>query len=285
MNPVQILLVDDQVNVVHGLKRQFRAKRLGWDVRTVDSGQAALEALAARPADLVISDMKMPGMDGGQLLAEVRRRWPATVRFVLSGQSDLPPMMAASAAIHQVFQKPCEPTALVEAIRRATTRATAVPPDDPRGRDRRTVAARTAETAAAMVDADDDALRHLAQCDVGLLAKLFQLVRSAFNGIAVPVTRLDQLLPLLGGMRRVLLGDPGHVADALEPGDPIAPAVRRLYAAASGDPLTCVGPALLLRAGLDPLDNAAEATSLALSLWSMGDLDPAAPQSTLKEAA
>jgi len=88
-----VLCVDDEPNVVSALRRLFRGT--GYRVLTATSGAEALEVFARDSVDLIISDMRMPGMDGAQLLEEVRARWPATTRMLLTGYADVQSSMAA----------------------------------------------------------------------------------------------------------------------------------------------------------------------------------------------
>jgi HD-like signal output (HDOD) protein len=80
---------------------------------------AALEVMAAQPVDVVVSDFRMPGLDGGQLLAEVRRRHPDTARLILSGQTAEQDMIRVVALAHQFLSKPCGPEDLMAAVDRA----------------------------------------------------------------------------------------------------------------------------------------------------------------------
>ena len=78
-----------------------------WEMQFVLGGPQALEAMAHEPFDVVISDMRMPGMDGAQLLDQVRQRFSQTVRMVLSGQSDKDAVFRAIRPTHQYLSKPC----------------------------------------------------------------------------------------------------------------------------------------------------------------------------------
>lgn len=82
-----ILCVDDEPNILSSLKRLFRHK--GYQIHLADGGKAALALLEQVAVDLVISDMRMPEMDGVQFLEQVRQRWPDTVRLLLTGYADL----------------------------------------------------------------------------------------------------------------------------------------------------------------------------------------------------
>ena len=115
----KILCVDDEPAVLEGLKMNLRRR---FDVLTAPSGAEALEVLAAEEGiAVVMSDMRMPGMDGAALLAKARARWPGVVRLLLTGQSD---MNAAISAVNegQIFRfltKPCSPPALLAALEAA----------------------------------------------------------------------------------------------------------------------------------------------------------------------
>lgn len=108
----RIMFVDDESNILQGLERMLRAQRNEWDMAFAESGMQALEMMAQEPFDAVISDMRMPCMDGAQLLGEVKERYPHTVRFILSGYSDQELVMRSVGPSHQYLSKPCEPEVL-----------------------------------------------------------------------------------------------------------------------------------------------------------------------------
>ena len=83
-----LLFVDDEANVLQGLQRQLRTMRNEWNMNFVAGGLQALEFMKKNPVDVIVTDMMMPGMDGSQLLTEVSRQHPQTVRIVLSGQAE-----------------------------------------------------------------------------------------------------------------------------------------------------------------------------------------------------
>jgi len=101
-----ILLVDDEESILNSLRRLLRGQP--FDVVLAGSGAQALEIMAAQPIDLVMSDARMPGMDGAQLLAEVHRLYPATSRILLTGYADLPTIVKAinEGQIHRYISKP-----------------------------------------------------------------------------------------------------------------------------------------------------------------------------------
>ena len=116
MEKMRVLFVDDEPNVLKGLKRSLRPMRHEWDMVFVSSGRDALEALDGEPFQAIVSDMRMPEMDGAQLLNEVLRRHPEVIRIILSGYSDREMIMRAVGATHQYLSKPCDPDTLRSAV-------------------------------------------------------------------------------------------------------------------------------------------------------------------------
>ncbi|MEM8986135.1 MAG: response regulator [Pseudomonadota bacterium] len=115
---INVLFVDDETNVLQGLRRSLRSMRKEWNMQFAASGAEALELLAQEPVDVVISDMRMPEMDGAELLEAVSKNYPYTVRFVLSGQADRDTTYRAVGPSHQFFSKPCDADVLADTLRR-----------------------------------------------------------------------------------------------------------------------------------------------------------------------
>src|SRR5687768_7525618 len=87
-SPKRILFVDDEPMVLQGLQRMLRSLRTEWSMQFVGSGYEALQVFAVEPFDVVVTDMRMPGMNGAQLLDAVMKTAPGTVRLILSGHAD-----------------------------------------------------------------------------------------------------------------------------------------------------------------------------------------------------
>ena len=104
----KLLFVDDEQNILSSLKRVFRSQ--GYEILTATSGAEGLALMEQQPVDLVISDMRMPQMDGAQFLAAVAERWPETVRMLLTGYADLNSTVDAinKGRIYGYFSKPWE---------------------------------------------------------------------------------------------------------------------------------------------------------------------------------
>jgi len=115
----RILFVDDEPYVLQGLCRMLRGLRDEWKMVFAGSGQEALDQMAEKPFDVLVTDVRMPGMDGMALLNRVRRQYPKTVRIALSGQSDQETLIKAVGPTHQFLSKPCDAETVQSTIRRA----------------------------------------------------------------------------------------------------------------------------------------------------------------------
>jgi len=116
----RILFVDDEPLVLQGLQRLLRNMRAEWDMVFVTSGAEGLEELARSPFDVVVADMRMPGMNGAEFLNRVMRLHPGTIRLVLSGQADSDLILQVEGAAHQFISKPCDPGILRTVIQAAS---------------------------------------------------------------------------------------------------------------------------------------------------------------------
>lgn len=113
-----LLLVDDEERILSALRRTLR--REGYEIVTVNSVASALAVLDQRPVDLVLSDFKMPGMTGLELLAEARRRQPRVARLLITGWSQaVSPAELAAAEVATLIPKPWEDADLKRALREA----------------------------------------------------------------------------------------------------------------------------------------------------------------------
>jgi len=115
----RILFVDDEPMVLSGLQRSLRLMRSEWEMVFAAGGNEALAAMDLQPFDIIVTDMRMPGMDGAELLEEVQKRSPLTLRMVLSGQSDRETILRSVNPAHQFISKPCEGEELKSRLIRA----------------------------------------------------------------------------------------------------------------------------------------------------------------------
>ena len=119
MNKRHVLFVDDEQRILQGLQRTLRGMRKEWDMSFATNAREALDLMAEDPFDAIVADMRMPGMDGAQLLDEVKDRYPKSVRIILSGHADREMIMRSLGATHQYLAKPCDADVLKATLERA----------------------------------------------------------------------------------------------------------------------------------------------------------------------
>src|ERR1700756_4713172 len=115
----RLLFVDDDPLVLDGLRRALHSMHKTWEMSFVSSADAALQALEKDHYDAVVSDMRMPVMDGAQLLEQIKQRYPDVVRMILSGQSNREAVYRSIAPAHQYLSKPCDPQELASRLSQA----------------------------------------------------------------------------------------------------------------------------------------------------------------------
>ena len=201
----RILFVDDERRVLDGLQRMLYPCRKQWDMAFANSGSEALTILAASAYDVIVSDMRMPGMDGAELLGLVRDRYPGMIRIVLSGQFETEAALRAVPVAHQFLTKPCDPGRL-RAVIESFYHGDSMVGDGPT---RRIIAAigelpALPNTYAALLDALDDSetslnrIGAIVESDVAVAAKVLQLVNSAFFGLSHEVASVSTAVGYLG---------------------------------------------------------------------------------------
>lgn len=206
----RILFVDDEPNIREGMRRMLRSMRNEWDMEFAESGEAALDVMAEwrsaqKPFDVVVSDMRMPGMDGADLLARVKEISPDSVRLILSGHSDTASIMKTVGNAHQYLNKPCDPELLKRTIKRAFALRTLLQdehlqkivgeigslPSLPVVY--REVMASLQKPNASLAD-----VGKVIGKDVAMTATLLKLVSSAFFGLSKPVNTVERAVAFLG---------------------------------------------------------------------------------------
>lgn len=118
-SPPTLLFVDDEPSILSSLQRLFRPK--GYKILTAESGEAGLVILDAHPVDLVVSDMRMPKMDGAQFLEKVRQKSPETMRLLLTGYADVTSTINAinKGEIYRHISKPWDDNDIVLIVKKA----------------------------------------------------------------------------------------------------------------------------------------------------------------------
>ncbi|HEU4628102.1 MAG TPA: response regulator [Gemmatimonadaceae bacterium] len=202
---MRVLFVDDEARILDGLQRMLRPLRDRWEMVFAPGGPAALQVLEHGPFDVIVSDMRMPEVDGAALLRHVRETTPETVRIVLSGQTDAATATRTVRVAHQFLTKPCE----ADVLRRVVERSCAlqalladaalrqavggvdVLPSVPR-------VYAALEAASARADSTVEEIAAIVEQDPALCAKVLQIVNSSFFGLSRPVTRIAQAVSYLG---------------------------------------------------------------------------------------
>jgi HD-like signal output (HDOD) protein/CheY-like chemotaxis protein len=219
----RILFVDDEPMVLAGLRRSLYFMCQEWEMQFVSGGQEALETMARQPFDAVVTDMRMPVMNGAQLLDEVRQRYPQCLRFVLSGQADQQTILKTVTPAHQFLAKPCEGTELKDRLTRALAMRDLLHSQQLRGLIAKleslpSLPALYDELTRLLTkgDASVTQIGKLVSQDIALTAKMLQLVNSAFFGLRTEVCSAVQAVQLLGvdTIRGLLLST--HVFSAFQ---------------------------------------------------------------------
>ncbi len=201
----RILFVDDEPRVLDGLRRMLRVLRDELEMEFASGGPEALRVLERSPVDVLVTDMRMPGMDGIQLLEEVRQRFPRVARIVLTGQCDREAVFRAMALAHRQLAKPCDAETLKEAVSSAcalqsllqdrtllelASRLESVP----------SLPSLYLEVVEELKSSETslDKVGQIISRDVGMTVKIMQVVNSAFFGLRRKVTSPAQAVLLLG---------------------------------------------------------------------------------------
>jgi len=201
----RILFVDDEPAILSGLKRTLRPWVGKWEMVFVTNGQTALDALHVAPFDVLVTDMRMPEMDGAQLLSTVHKHYPTTTRIVLSGYAELEATLRAVPVAHQFLAKPCDSQVLVETIERAcalqalllqpelaaVAGAIKSLPTCPK-------AYMALKQAMARPDYRVKDLALIIQRDIAMTAKVLQLVNSSFFGLPRRIASVEAAVNYLG---------------------------------------------------------------------------------------
>ncbi len=201
----KILFVDDEKNVLDGLRRMLHSMRGEWDVNFVSSGSEALEFLEREPMDVVVSDMRMPGMDGAQFLELVRDRFPHVVRIILSGHSEMHSVMKCVKPAHQFLSKPCSTEELVQVLRRSCCLSSFLANNALRdvltSLDSLPVLSPIYQELVSEISMENSSLAKIGDIisrDVGMSASLLRLVNSSFFGFVNRISSPAQAVALLG---------------------------------------------------------------------------------------
>jgi HD-like signal output (HDOD) protein len=201
----RILFVDDEPMVLKGLQRTLRKMRQDWDMTFTSSGREALNLLVKKPMDVIVSDLRMPEMDGGWLLAEVKKQHPHVVRIILSGQLNQEMTLKSVQLAHQSLSKPCD----VKVLKHTLTKLFALR-DFLSDESIKSIISQI-ESLPSMpsiyteiiteMQSDDPAIKKVGEIiskDLSMTAKILQMVNSAFFGLFRKIRSPEQAVMMLG---------------------------------------------------------------------------------------
>jgi HD-like signal output (HDOD) protein/CheY-like chemotaxis protein len=202
---MRLLFVDDDPSLLRALQQSLRGQRNVWEMDFVDGATAALEKLELQPYDAIISDIRMPFIDGAELLKRVRLAQPDTLRIVFSGQMDDGAAARAAASAHRFLAKPCEPHVLVATLTSALRLRAQLPSNRMRSciGGIATLPSLPSHCAALThgLERKDVTLGQIAEIvgnDIGMATKLLQLANSSFFGLRRSVASIEQAVKYLG---------------------------------------------------------------------------------------
>ncbi len=201
----RILFVDDDASVLDALRNLLRKRRHEWDMVFTVGGVAALAELEKAPFDVVVTDMRMPGIDGAELLKRVRDAFPSTARIVLSGHAERDAVVRALPVTHQFLNKPCDAATLRGVVERTCNLQTLLQSEVTRsviGKLNRLPSPpatylRLTE-AMANPNVSSKAIGAIVEEDPAMSVKILQLVNSAYFGLAHTATSVAQAVTYLG---------------------------------------------------------------------------------------
>ena len=201
----RVLFVDDEPRVLDGLRDLLRRQRREWDMVFALGGEAALREIDAQPFDVVVTDMRMPDIDGAALLGHVQQRHPDTVRIVLSGQTELETALRAVPVAHQYLAKPCDRDELRRAVDRASLSHALLADESVRraaGGAGGVPSAPALYTRLIEATTDQDTsiadIGELVESDIAMCAKVLQLVNSSFFGLGRRIASPREAVVYLG---------------------------------------------------------------------------------------
>ena len=117
-NKLSVLFVDDDINVINGIKRILYKYRDQWKMYFVSSGERAIEILALKDIDVLVCDIMMPGLNGYEVLQYTYEEHPHVIRFILSGYHDEELILKSTKYAHQYLQKPISPAFIINTIKK-----------------------------------------------------------------------------------------------------------------------------------------------------------------------
>lgn len=201
----RVLFVDDEPMVLEALRNAMRGKRKEWEMVFSASGATALLELARTPVDVIVTDMRMPEMDGADFLARASKVCPGATRIVLSGHMQEESLARAAITAHRYLTKPCGNAMLCATISRALELRALLLNERVRACVGEIESLPTVPSVYRALNdmllndgASAEQVAAIVEEDVGISAKLLHLVNSAFFGLSRKTTSLREAVRYLG---------------------------------------------------------------------------------------
>lgn len=202
---LSILFVDDDSNIIGGIRRMMYSMRDEWDLYFANGGKEAIDLLDHNNIDVIISDIRMPGIDGTQLLTFVRDNYPQIVRITLSGYANDNTSIKNSRIVHQSLSKPATKESVKHAIEKAYNLRKRLNNDELlkiiNGIDSLPSLPEIYLKLENEINSPNSSIEKLSkiiETDPIISAKILQLTNSAFFGLANRISNISQALNFLG---------------------------------------------------------------------------------------
>lgn len=221
-----ILFVDDEPNILSGLRRMLRTMRGDWDMEFLTGGQEALDRMAAAPFDAVVSDMRMPSVDGVAVLTAAAANNPESIRFILSGYAEQEAMLEALGYAHRFIAKPCDADILVSSLKSAFGVQKLLPIKELRVLmgSLKSVPVLSDRYLRLIREIDDpttstNAIAKTIEEDLGLSAQILRLANSAYFNLNRKLSSCRQAIDVLGleTVRALLTVSEFYLSEATDP--------------------------------------------------------------------
>ncbi len=201
----RILFVDDEPKVLEGLENLLFPFMDDWDMVFANSGHEALIRLNEERCDIIVTDMRMPKMDGATLLYQVKEQYPDVVRIALSGHAELEAALRVMPIAHQFLSKPCEAETLVRVLQRACDLQTLINDEVVRGLIGKLgelpARPKTYSELTRLLANENTSLGDVAavvEQDIGISTKILHVVNTAFFSRGNLVKSVREAVPRLG---------------------------------------------------------------------------------------
>lgn len=201
----KVIFVDDEKNVLNGYRRMLRKGLDGFEFIFATSGEEALASLKKHKIDVIVADIRMPGMDGVTLLRRIKQFYPTVVRIALTGHSDMVTSLHATLLVHQFLSKPCDAKTLKNTLQRACTLSELLHDDDLQ---RLVLKLKSLPSPPFLYfqimnemqspNSSTERVGKIVSRDIAMTTKVLQLVNSAFFGLREYVSDPVQATALLG---------------------------------------------------------------------------------------